>query len=500
MKPNFISHKEYQDSIISRLNEFYSGGLLTLVNSDWPKIYKLWITDLSGVYDLLINTYSTKGPAGYNPSNMLRSFLLLLFVNPSMGLTKWADQLKRVPLYAIISGFEPNKTPSVGTFYDFFDRLWLSDLDNTKKHIKHKKHKKRKKSKKKKPKKGEKAPIKKPGRVKRLIDRALKYGPSKKKQDTDRLFELFHSQFLEVSASFGLLGDLNNFSLSGDGTPVKTCAYNRKKKLPDDKKYDQYNREKYFFYSQPDIDSGWDSSRGKYYNGYDLYMLTACDSHNDLPIYPKLNKASMHDSVGLLLNLNEFYHRFDIAPVDKILLDSAHDAKAIYKLLDAYDVEPFIDLNKRTKFIFEGNSDITISEQGIPVCSRGIEMKSNGFDYTKNRKKWRCGNAKGTTINCPNPCSTAKYGRNFQTNPKDDLRLFTKTPRNSIKWNDIYKNRTSSERTNKREKIDYHLEHGRHRSTKMWYIRLYGIMMCQHIDAWHIHLKDKLDLQELIAI
>ena len=445
----------------------------------------------------MINTYSTKGPTGYNPSDMLRSFLLFLFVNPSMGLTKWADQLKRVPLYAIISGFEPNNTPSVGAFYDFFNRLWLSDQDNTKKHIK---YKKRKKSKKKKPKKGEKAPMKKPGRVKRLIDRALKYGTSKKKQDTDRLFELFQSQFLEVSASFGLLGNLNNFSISGDGTPVETCAYPRYKKLLDDKKYAAYNREKQVFYQQPDIDSGWDSSRAKYYNGYDLYMLTACDSHNDLPIYPKLNKASMHDSVGLLLNLNEFYHRFDITPIDKILLDSAHDAKAIYKLLDAHNVEPFIDLNKRTKFIFEGNSDITISDQGIPICSRGIEMKSNGFDYAKNRKKWRCGNAKGTTIDCPNPCSTAKYGRNFQTNPKDDLRIFTKTPRNSDKWNDIYKNRTSSERTNKREKVDYHLEDGRHRSTKMWYVRLYGIMMCQHIDAWHIHLKDTLDLQELIAI
>jgi len=28
---------------------------------------------------------------------------------------------------------------------------------------------------------------------------------------------------------------------------------------------------------KPDINTGWDSSRGMYYNGYDLYMLTACD-------------------------------------------------------------------------------------------------------------------------------------------------------------------------------------------------------------------------------
>ena len=42
------------------------------------------------------------------------------------------------------------------------------------------------------------------------------------------------------------------------------------------------------------------------------------------------------------------------------------------------------------------------------------------------------------------------------------------------------------ERSNKREKEDYKLEGGRHRSTKMWYCRLYCIMMLQHLDAWEM--------------
>ena len=37
-----------------------------------------------------------------------------------------------------------------------------------------------------------------------------------------------------------------------------------------------------------------------------------------------------------------------------------------------------------------------------------------------------------------------------------------------------------------REKEDYKLKDGRHRSTKMWYCRLYGIMMLQHLDAWEM--------------
>lgn len=43
--------------------------------------------------------------------------------------------------------------------------------------------------------------------------------------------------------------------------------------------------------------------------------------------------------------------------------------------------------------------------------------------------------------------------------------------------------RTSAERCNKREKIDYKLEDGKYRSSKMWYCRLFAIMMCQHLDA-----------------
>ena len=39
-------------------------------------------------------------------------------------------QLKINPLYAILSGFEVGNTPGIGTFYDFFNRLWDSEDKN----------------------------------------------------------------------------------------------------------------------------------------------------------------------------------------------------------------------------------------------------------------------------------------------------------------------------------------------------------------------------------
>jgi hypothetical protein len=125
---------------------------------------------------------------------MLQSYLLFLLTNPTIGITKWVDELYRIPLYAILSGFEPNNIPGVGTFYDFFKRFWGNQTPNIKPNIKIK----RKNKKKKKPKKGEKSAIKKPGIIKKLVDRFLKYDSKKKELPADRLFELFESQFLAV--------------------------------------------------------------------------------------------------------------------------------------------------------------------------------------------------------------------------------------------------------------------------------------------------------------
>lgn len=488
MKPVFVSHEEYQNFVMDQLQTHYSGGILTLVNKDWPVITKLWITNLSDITVRLSDVYGARGPEPRDPASMLRSYLLLLLTNPTMSITEWVDELHRVPLYAILSGFEPGDTPGVGTFHDFFARLWASD----KKNVTHKKKsKKSRKKKAKKGKKGEKAPTK-PGRVQRLVEWVIPRLDQKKELPSDRLFDFFQSQILTISAKLGLLGNVDQLNVAGDGTPVVTGSHIRSKPTCNCRAQGIANCKHGRKYSQPDCDSGWDSHREKYFNGYHLYMINACDSPYDLPLYPRLNLASCHDSVSFVVSWAEFSQRFNLGAVDKMLLDAAHDAEAIYQLLDQKRVEPIIDLNKRAKKNLETIGDIQISPEGVPICPIGKKMKPNGYDHTQNRQKWRCPLACGTKNTCENPCSTAKYGRTYHTKSKDNLRLFPKTSRETDKWKLIYKRRTSVERSNKREKIDYHLEAGNHRSTMMWYIRIFGIMMCQHIDAWYTHQEDEL--------
>lgn len=78
--------------------------------------------------------YSKFEPAPRTPSSMQRSYLLSIDFKVT-SITEWAAQLKINPLYAILSGFEPDNTPGVGTFYDFINRLWNSDDDHMSPHI-----------------------------------------------------------------------------------------------------------------------------------------------------------------------------------------------------------------------------------------------------------------------------------------------------------------------------------------------------------------------------
>ena len=363
---NCGSHTDYQNFIVTNLRKYYPNPN-ALARSTWDIIERFWNLDLSFTDTLMTDKYSKFGPAPRTPSCMQRSYLLSIDFKVT-SLTEWAAQLKMNPLYAILSGFEPGNTPGVGTFYDFINRLWNSDDDHMSPHI---------------------HPLK--TKVKK---------PKTKGTKAD-------------SVSTGLIHP-DSLALAGDGTPVVTSHRERKKRICKckdngitDCKCDRY-------FSQPDCDIGWDSSRDCYYHGYDLYMLV--DSQSDLPVFPHFCCASKHDSHGFL--------------------------HALFRM----------------KF----------------KCPK-ISHKNGCISCT-----------------CETPCSDAKYGRTVHLVMKDTPRLFNNPPRSSKEWKLEYNARTSAERSNKREKLDFKLEDGRHRSTKMWYCRLYHILMLQHLDAWDLPFESTL--------
>ena len=472
---NCGSHTDYQKFVVTNLRKYYPNPD-SIARSTWDIIDRFWNLDLSFTDSYMQSKYSKYGPAPRTPSCMQRSYLLSIDFKVS-STTDWAAQLKINPLYAILSGFEFGNTPGVGTFYDFFNRLWDYDENHLSPHI----HPLKVKVKKPKT-KGTKANSVEKVTVEQLLPELENTVFHIDEQPYGSLFELYKAEFLDASAAKGLI-DTKNLALAGDGTPVVTSHRERKHRVCDciskgitDCKCDRY-------FSQPDCDIGWDSSRDCWYHGYDLYMNV--DSESGLPVFPLLHPASMHDSHGFLHNFFRLRSFLPEYHVTKLLLDSAHDAMPYYEYCKRAHITPFIDLNGKGGIKLPYKNDFTIGKDGVPICLAGLKMNHDGIEKKKYRAKFRCPLAsRKSGCSCDHPCSESKYGRTVHVALKDNPRLFNIPPRDSDEWKLEYNARTSAERSNKREKLDFKLEDGRHRSTKMWYCRLYHILMLQHLDAW----------------
>lgn len=168
-----------------------------------------------------------------------------------------------------------------------------------------------------------------------------------------------------------------------------------------------------------------------------------------------------------------------------------------YEYFKQEGITPFIDLNEKRGIKVKYKNDFIISKDGIPICKAGRKMNHDGVEKNKHRIKFRCPLAsRKYGCSCEQPCSDSKYGRTVHLAMKDNPRLINIPPRDGEEWKTEYNLRTSVERSNKCQKTDFLLENGRHRSTKMWYCRLYNILMLQYLDAWDLPFQS--DLKKLI--
>ena len=470
-------HAAYQEHVLVNLRKYYP-VFNSLPKSTWDILERFFVLNLGYTDIQMQSRYSVFGPKPRLPSCMLRSYLLSIVFKIS-SITDWVAAMKTCPLYAIVSGFHFGDTPGVGTFYDFFDRLWLSEDDNFSPHLREPKNSKKPE------KKGDKAVSTEKVTVEYLI-KQMTVEPVSSEQPYSLLTNLYKEQFLDVSVQNGLITP-EALSLAGDGMPVYTSARERKKRTCNclengDRKCDCKR-----IYSQPDCNVGWDSSRDCYFHGYNSYILVASDSYNDLPIIPLLHPASRHDSIAFVHSFFTMKTFFPEFVINKLLLDSAHDALPIYEYCLKEKITPFIDLNDERGAKPKYKDDFTIGDDGVPYCKANRKMNKDGSEKKKYRFKYRCPMmSRKYGLKCSNPCSDAKFGRTVHINMNDNPRLFNNPTRDSDEWKEIYKRRTSAERSNKRQKIDFKLENGNHRSSKMWYCRLYGIIMLQHLNAWSL--------------
>ena len=477
MKPVIERHLDYRGSLTRRMQKYWISW-----RSQPASIREIFLRfrnlDLSDVDRIMMDCYSVLGAEPRQPSCMMRS-LLLMIVTKCPSIPLWVLTLHTAPFYAILSGFDPKDVPGVGTFYDVLDRLWNLDSDNFSSHLKPPVTKKVKKPKI----KGQKAePVEKES-VGQLIDRLSGAIFRINEEAYGILFQIFRSCFLEESIRQGKIKpDL--IHMAGDGTPVVTAARFRSHHVCNCRENGITDCSCNRYYPQPDCDIGWDSSRERWFFGYDLYLLTDADS--GLPLFPLLHSASKHDSHAFCEAFFRFRSFMPNLKPSSLLLDSAHDSMPMYHLCKKEDIMPFIDLNLRNTSKTSVYHGVTIGSDGVPFCTAGLKMKSNGNDLHRLYAKFHCPLNNGGVCTCEHPCSDSKFGRTCSIPMKTNIRLYTSPPRGSDEWKTMYNKRTSSERCNKRIKMDSLLELCRHRSTKLWYVRLYLILMLQHLSQWKI--------------
>ena len=119
-------------------------------------------------------------------------------------------------------------------------------------------------------------------------------------------------------------------------------------------------------------------------------MYVASDSHSDLPVFPLLERASRHDMLSFLHSFFSMKAYLPEFRIEKLLLDSAHDAYAVYEYCRRENITPFIDLNPGHTGHFTYKGDFTIDEDGVPICKMGLRMHKDGYEAAKHRAKYRC--------------------------------------------------------------------------------------------------------------
>jgi len=482
------SHKQFQDFVKHQLQLHYlKFGFSTPVLVNAKALAFVWSADLSKVAAIVSYRYSSNmGTPARDPADMFRSLLLMETLH-ERSINAWVDKMRSTPIFAVLSGFLPDNVPGVGTFYDFINRLWLSSSAHLARKVRKPRQRKPKKGKK----KGDKSPLKKPGAVKRLVDRYMEHPPDFHSRPHDLFQKIFKEGFVVPSAKLGILGNTNSLSIAGDGTSARTGASCYGKLTCDCRKNRIFSCSCPRKFSDPDASWGWDSYREEYYYGRTLYAFTAVDSPYDLPVYLNFFKAYRHDSMAFVYSFLDFKQLFPEFTLRECMLDSAHDAYAIYRLLHHYDVAAFIDLNTRTKGKCFYQDDFSFTKDGVPICPAGHIMAYHGFCKHRQRHKWRCPKTrKKWIVSCACSCSTSSYGRVFYTREQDNLRYFTRVPRGSQLFKQRFARRTTVERFFKRLKEDYLLERkSKTRSSRNWYFRAFTDAMCVHVDAWVKHFK-----------
>lgn len=164
-----------------------------------------------------------------------------------------------------------------------------------------------------------------------------------------------------------------------------------------------------------------------------------------------------YDAKSLIPTLETFFQLHPNFSYKYFLGDAGFDADDNYAYLHEKNIMPIISLNPRNS---SSLPEPGFNDVGVPLCPNdsSLPMIYDGITREKGRAdriKYICPKAKKINVkgkisyilNCENPCTNSKCGRIKQITIHHNYRFNSSIPRDSLKWQKLYRLRTICERS-----------------------------------------------------
>ena len=203
--------------------------------------------------------------------------------------------------------------------------------------------------------------------------------------------------------------------------------------------------------------------------GYKLHLLI--DAEYEVPIAFILTPANESDTTQLKPLLEKRDEVLPDRPLELGIADTGYDSTANITAITERGAIPIIPLNPGSEKEPPGITNTL----GTPLCPAGLPMLFWGRDG--HFLKYRCPEKSGLMC-ClqehagTSRCSTSEYGLVIKLNMKDDPRRYVPVPRETKKFERLYKLRSGVERVNSRLKENLILDELRVRGKKKVKVRV----------------------------
>jgi hypothetical protein len=469
-----MSHHDYLQHLKTFLTAHTDDPLIQQAQTSYAReIIILANLDLTPAQEFLESHYCpTKRRPPRAPLCMLRTLLLMLLRGFS-SITKWVDTLRGSRLLGLLTGFDPDDLPGIGTCYDFTARLVNGPYQTPCDHLTRpaddlkKRHTRRLRDKT--DDRHSYPPIyhsQSEALAAALLEQAADPRP-----DTlqTRMEDLFVTLGLLPSLETGLLDHLNHLAISGDGSILESASSAHGKPTcncsSEERKTCGHPRD----YTSPTAQWNYDAAHDRYVFGDRYYHLTVTMNGHDLPLLTCLPGGNEADqtlslkAIDDLLKVNRDHHLG--LTIGSFCGDMHHDTYAHYDYLAENGLTPIIPLRDTSKNAsiphLESRPELRLDEDGTPLCPANCRMRHHSYKQAERTHVFACPAKRRTARrgyvfypeDCPQhqdcaPDST--YGPFVYLKSSTDPRFYPPITRDSKRFQTLYNQRTTTERLNAR--------------------------------------------------